>query len=128
MPLPTGAHLQCFVMTADRSRTLPFYRDVLGLPLVSEDEYAAAFDLGGGAQLRLTSHAGWQPHPHTVVGWEVPDIGAAVDGLAAHGITAEIYEGFGQDERGIWHSPAASLAWFKDPDGNVLSYAQRHAN
>ena len=126
MPLPANARLQCFVMTTDRARAVVFYRDVLGLPVLSEDDYAVAFDLGGEAELRVTSHSGWQPHPHTVIGWEVADIGAAVDGLAEQRIACEIYEGFGQDERGIWRSPASSLAWFKDPDGNVLSYAQRH--
>ena len=126
MPIPSDARLQCFVMTADRARALPFYRDVLGLRLVAEDAYSAAFDCGGGAELRLTDHSDWVPHPHTVIGWEVPDIVAAVDDLAAQGIACAIYEGFGQDARGIWHSPASSLAWFKDPDGNVLSFAQRH--
>jgi hypothetical protein len=74
--------------------------------------------------MRLTDHAGWQPSAHTVIGWVVTDIRAAVANLAASGVGCEIYEGFGQDADGIWHSPAASVAWFKDPDGNVLSYTR----
>lgn len=124
MPLPATARFQAFVMTADRARTLPFYRDVLGLALTGEDDFAATFALGGGAELRLTTHKGWEPHPHTVVGWEVPDIDAAVADLAANGVACEIYEGFGQDEHGIWRMGGTALAWFKDPDGNVLSVAQ----
>lgn len=124
MPLPANARVQCFVMTANRARAVPFYRDVLGLKIIGENEFAHVFALAGGAELRLTGHAGWEAHPHTVLGWEVPDIEAAVSDLAAQGIACEIYEGFGQDERGIWRMEGTSLAWFKDPDGNVLSVAQ----
>jgi len=124
MPLPATARLQTFVLTADRPRAIAFYRDVLGLALLGEDEYAATLDLGGKVELRLTDHAGWQGSPHPSMGWEVDDIRAAVADLAACGIRCEIYEGFGQDADGIWSSPETRLAWFKDPDGNVLSYKQ----
>jgi predicted enzyme related to lactoylglutathione lyase len=124
MPLPASASLQAFILTPDRAVALPFYRDVLGLAVLAEDPYAATLDLGGGATLRLTDHAGWEPTPHTVIGWVVEDIAAALDSLAASGVACEIYEGFGQDERGIWHGPGAKVAWFKDPVGNLLSYTQ----
>jgi len=41
-------------------------------------------------------------------------------------VTFKIYEGFGQDENGIWSPPGggAKVAWFSDPDGNVLSLTQ----
>jgi hypothetical protein len=63
---------------------------------------------------------------HTVLGWEVPDIVATVRTLKSKGVTFNVYEGFGQDELGIWTSPRSGnrVAWFLDPDGYNLSLTQ----
>ena len=124
MSLSPADRFQAFVLTANRSRAIPFYRDVIGLPLLAEDPFAATFDIGGEATMRLTDHQGWEPMAHTVVGWVVQDIEAAVRALADQGVACAIYDGFGQDDLGIWSGPGAKVAWFKDPDGNVLSYTQ----
>jgi catechol 2,3-dioxygenase-like lactoylglutathione lyase family enzyme len=123
MSLPAAASPVSFMLTADRARSLPFYRDVLGLPLLSEDPFSAVFSLGGGAILRLTDIQGHVPGPHTVLGWEVADLDAAMDALIAKGVVFRIYEGFGQDARGVWSSPdgRARICWFDDPEGNNLS-------
>jgi predicted enzyme related to lactoylglutathione lyase len=61
-----------------------------------------------------------------VLGWFVPDIAAAIDALAERGVAFKRYDGMDQDERGVWASPSgARIAWFEDPDGNVLSLTQR---
>lgn len=111
--------------TANRAAALPFYRDTLGLRLLAEDPFAAVFDLNG-AILRLSDVAGWQPHPHTVLGFNVPDITVTARDLAAKGVAFLIYEGFGQDAAGVWTAPdgSAKVAWFNDPDGNNLSLTQ----
>ena len=124
MPLPATACPQAFVLTADRARALPFYRDVLGLALLGEDDWGATFALGGGATLRLTDHAGWQPSPHTVIGWVVPDLDTALTALEGAGVRGKVYEGFGQDARGIWSGPGARIVWFSDAEGNVLSLTE----
>ncbi|HEY7372131.1 MAG TPA: VOC family protein [Polyangia bacterium] len=65
------------------------------------------------------------PHPFTALGWEVPDIDAAVAELGRRAVRFERYPGMEQDDRGIWRSPSgARVAWFKDPDGNTLSITQ----
>jgi hypothetical protein len=58
-----------------------------------------------------------------MLGFNVPDVEATVRALREKGVTFNIYRGFGQDELGIWSGPggAVRVAWFKDPDGNVLS-------
>ena len=126
MAVLTDAKPIGFVLSRDVERLKPFYSAVLGLPLLGEDPFAATFDLGGGATLRLTAVQGHEPGPHTALGWAVDDLDAALDALAAAGVSCEIYEGFGQDARGVWSNPegSARIVWFRDPEGNVLSLTQ----
>lgn len=126
MSLPANAPPVVFVHTADRAKSLPFYRDVLGLKLMGEDSHAATFDLGNRTPLRLTDVPGHRGSGHTVIGWHVADIGAAMAGLRSKGVEFLIFEGFGQDSLGVWTSPdgGAKIAWFADPDGNGLSLTQ----
>jgi len=122
-----------FLGARDRDKTRAFYRDVLGFELIGDDHFALIFKLHNGV-LRISPMPNYTPQPFTALGWEVPDIVAAVKELNAAGITFERFDGMGQDELGIWKAPggpgvaevhaAARVAWFKDPDGNVLSVTQ----
>lgn len=115
-----------FIITANRSAAKPFYAGALGLEILAEDDFAVTFALAGGATMRLTDLPGHTAQGHTVLGWAVADIGAAVAELRGKGVSFKIYEGFGQDADGIWSPPGggAKVAWFGDPDGNVLSLTQ----
>ena len=125
MGIAPSAKVIAIVCTSNRESATLFYRDMLGFALAHEDDFAAVFDIGGTI-LRVSTVEGFKPHEHAVLGWQVPDIVAGVKALAAKGVTFNIYEGFGQDALGIWNAPGggAKVAWFKDPDGNVLSLAQ----
>jgi catechol 2,3-dioxygenase-like lactoylglutathione lyase family enzyme len=114
-----------FLYVADRARALVFYCGPLGLALRSSDDFGDFIDAGPGL-IRMTVVPDRTPSPHPVLGWNVPDIRAAVEALSARGVTFAIYEGMGQDELGIWTAPdgKAKVAFFTDPDGNVLSLAQ----
>ena len=124
MPL-AEARPVALVSTASRAAAEPFYADTLGLRRTGDDGFAALFDLAG-VTLRLTEVPGHRASPHPVLGWEVADIAAVVDALAARGVAMTVYEGMGQDACGIWTSPdgAAKVAFFSDPDGNGLSLTQ----
>jgi catechol 2,3-dioxygenase-like lactoylglutathione lyase family enzyme len=113
------------VDTRDRERATAFYGGVLGFRLVHEDAFAAVFDLNG-TMLRVSTVENHVAQPHTVLGWEVADIAETARVLRDQGVAFTIYDGFGQDELGIWSAPGsnAKVAWFTDPDGNVLSLAQ----
>ncbi len=113
------------IATRDRAVSAPFYRDTLGLPLVSEDPYAAVFELNG-AVLRLSTVGDWTPHAHTVFGFAVDDIAKTAGVLKRKGVKFIVYPGFGQSDDGVWTSPdgAAKVAWFNDPDGNNLSITE----
>lgn len=124
-PLAEAAPVS-FILTTDRARAKPFYAGALGLPIFSEDEFSVTFALEGGARVRLTDLPGHVAGEQTVLGWNVPDIAAAVAELRSRGITFRSFQGFGQDDDGIWSTPdgSAKVAWFTDPDGNVLSLTQ----
>jgi catechol 2,3-dioxygenase-like lactoylglutathione lyase family enzyme len=121
----SGYRVVAFVNIVDIERAKSFYRDTLGLRLVSEDlPFALVFD-ANGIMLRLSIVKSHSPSPGTVLGWQVADITPAVRDLARAGVQFERYDFLQQDEFGIWTSPtAARVAWFKDPDGNVLSLSE----
>ena len=113
-----------FVPTIMPDRAKEFYANVLGLRLLSEDNFALMFD-AGGTKLRVATVRELKPAGYTILGWVVPDIRRAVEDLVKRGVEFRKYEGFGQDELGIWTSPGGALvAWFGDPDGNTLSLTE----
>ena len=113
-----------FIATAMSDRSKAFYSDTLGLPLLSEDPFSLVFDLAG-IPLRVQKVRELQPQPFTALGWQVPDAAATVDELRARGVAFEQYPFLQQDALGIWDAPGgARVAWFKDPDGNLLSLTQ----
>ena len=124
MPL-ADARAVAMITVKDRKVAEPFYADTLGLKQLPGDGFAALFDIGG-TRLRLTEVPGYEAAPYPVLGFEVADIKAAVDGLKAKGITMNIYEGLGQDGDGIWTAPdnSCKVVFFNDPDGNGLSLTQ----
>jgi catechol 2,3-dioxygenase-like lactoylglutathione lyase family enzyme len=122
MGILTAAKPAIVICTRDRARATAFYRDVLGLELAHEDNFASVFNIGG-ITLRVSFVADFIPHEHTILGFSVPDVAAAVRALREEGVAFNIYPGFKQDELGILNVPGGSVrvAWIKDPDGNVLS-------
>lgn len=110
------------ICTRDRARATAFYRETLGLVLAHEDKFASVFNTGG-VTLRVSFVADFTPHEHTILGFSVTDVKATVKALREKGVAFNIYPGFSQDEFGILSLPGGvgHVAWFKDPDGNVLS-------
>jgi catechol 2,3-dioxygenase-like lactoylglutathione lyase family enzyme len=121
----TSATPVTFILTRNRAEAEKWYESTLGLRRDVSDAFAAVFDLEG-VPLRITEIPDFSPSPHPVLGWMVADIVSTVKELAAAGIKFTIYEGMGQDELGIWTAPdsGAKVAFFSDPDGNVLSLTQ----
>jgi catechol 2,3-dioxygenase-like lactoylglutathione lyase family enzyme len=114
-----------FVTIVDIERAKSFYRDTLGLTLLSEEPpFALVFD-ANGIMLRLGMGKELPEVPGTVLGWGVPDITSAVQEMERAGVRFERFPGMKQDELGIWSAPGgAKVAWFKDPDGNILSLSE----
>jgi catechol 2,3-dioxygenase-like lactoylglutathione lyase family enzyme len=121
------ADVVAFVPTRNPQRARAFYEHTLGLEFVSEDPFALVFN-ANGVTVRVadvSSIEDFKPAPFTILGWHVPSAEAAVRDLHAKGVAFERFAGMQQSEAGIWTSPSgAKVAWFKDPDGNVLSVTE----
>ncbi|HEX9161525.1 MAG TPA: VOC family protein [Thermoanaerobaculia bacterium] len=116
--------LIAFVGTTNGDRARQFYANVLGLKFIADETYALVFD-ANGVMIRVFKLDVLTPAQFTVLGWGVDDIHATIKGLRAKGVTFERYPHMQQDETGVWVSPSgAKVAWFKDPDGNVLSLTE----
>jgi len=116
--------LKAFAPTMKPDKARSFYKDILGLKLLSEDNYALEFD-ANGTLLRITIVENFKPHPFTVLGWNVDNISSSIKLLNDKTIFCEKYDFLEQDKSGVWTSPNGSkVAWFKDPDGNVLSLTE----
>jgi catechol 2,3-dioxygenase-like lactoylglutathione lyase family enzyme len=118
------AALMAFVATANPERAKRFYAETLGLPLLADEPYALVFDCNG-ITLRVQKTDAVAPPPYMALGWKVPDLAGVLATLVERGVTFVRYPFLEQDARGIWTTPDGSLvAWFQDPDGNLLSLTQ----
>jgi predicted enzyme related to lactoylglutathione lyase len=119
-----SAELVAFVGSRDLEVSARFYGGVLGLDAIESSPHAEVFD-ANGTDVRVTRVEQVAPAGHTVLGWKVDDIVAAIEALAGAGVTFNRYDGLAQDEHGVWTAPGGSrIAWFSDPDGNILSLQQ----
>ena len=115
-----------FAPTTDPTKARAFYEGVLKLRLVADEKpFALVFD-ANGTMLRVTSVQELKAQPFTILGWRVAEIESTVDRLVGAGVEFLRFQGMNDaDPRGIWNSPGgARIAWFKDPDGNVLSLTE----
>lgn len=110
-----------FLFTTDYDCAREFYVGRLGFEFVELSPFALVLKLGGHT-FRISKIPNFTPAQGTVLGWEVTDIVAVVQWLAGRGVVTEKYPFVEDQATGIWVSPdGAKVAWFKDPDGNVLS-------
>jgi catechol 2,3-dioxygenase-like lactoylglutathione lyase family enzyme len=119
-----STNIVAFVPTLDAEKARAFYEGVLGLRFVKDDGFAMVLD-ANGIMIRVVKLKELVPVQFTILGWQVSDIEDVVRSLQKKGVHFEIFGFFKQDELGIWTAPTGDkVAWFKDPDGNVLSVSQ----
>jgi catechol 2,3-dioxygenase-like lactoylglutathione lyase family enzyme len=117
-------NIVAFVPITDGERARAFYEGVLGLRFVKDDGFALVLD-ANGIMIRAGKMKEVKPAQFTVLGWQVKGIEDVVRGLQKKGVKFEVFGFFKQDELGIWTAPTGDkVAWFKDPDGNVLSVSE----
>jgi len=127
------ALVTAFLATTDLERARRFFEGVLGLTVESQDDFALVLRTPGstgsagsaGSAIRVTRVQQITPAPYTVLGWSVADLRRTLEDLRQRGVTFTRYPGMNQDELGVWTAPSgARVAWFADPDGNVLSLTE----
>ncbi len=98
-----------------------FYGETLGLE-VSEEMGILTLEIAGDRRvIAYPKGDDHEPASFTILNFPVEDVDAAVDKLAERGVEFERYDGFDQDEKGIMRDNGPTIAWFKDPAGNILS-------
>jgi len=113
-----------FVPTKDYDKARAFYEGNLGFEFISLDQYALVMSVGGH-KIRIAKVPNFIPLQGTILGWEVENIEAVVTWLRDRGVVLEKYPFVQDRELGIWTTPSGDkVAWFKDPDGNILSVSQ----
>jgi len=121
----TDTPIIAFLATADAPKARESYKSRIGLAFLDESEFAIVFE-AHGVEIRIQKVANISPQPYTVLGWQVSSIVEAVQDLTNKGVAFKKFTGLKQSELGIWNSPSgAKVAWFTDPDGNLLSITQR---
>ena len=113
-----------FVPTKDSVKARGFYEGILQFQFVSDDMFALVMK-AGETMLRIGKVQDFTPAPYTVLGWEVSNIEEVAKWLQKRGVTLEKFPFVQDKELGIWTTPDGDkVAWFRDPDGNVLSVSQ----
>jgi predicted enzyme related to lactoylglutathione lyase len=119
-----SAKMVGFIPTKDYDKARVFYEGKLGLEFVSLDKFAMVVN-SGDHMIRIVKIPNFTPLQGTILGWRVENIESVATWLRERGVTLEKYPFVQDQERGIWTTPDGSrVAWFKDPDGNVLSISQ----
>lgn len=119
-----GTKIIGFIPTTDAARARTFYEGVLGLRFIKDDGFAHVYDANGN-MVRVAKARDFKAAQFTILGWQVPNIAVIADRLDKCGVRFERFGLPGQDERGIWTAPNGDkVAWFKDPDGNILSISE----
>ncbi|MFI6168063.1 VOC family protein [Nocardia sp. NPDC051052] len=119
-----AAEVIAFAPSTDLARSRRFFGEVLGLEVVEVTPFACVVR-NGGTMIRVTAVEKLVPQAFTVLGWAVSDIAGTVAELASRGVEFVRYEGMDQGDNGVWTTPGGDMvAWFTDPDGNVLSLTE----
>jgi catechol 2,3-dioxygenase-like lactoylglutathione lyase family enzyme len=119
-----STNIIAFVPIKDSEKARAFYEGVLGLRFVKDDDFALVLE-ANGIMIRAAKVKDFTPAKFTILGWQVSEIENVVRALQSQGVRFEIFGFFKQDELGIWTAPTGDkVAWFKDPDGNILSVSQ----
>jgi len=119
-----STNIVAFVPTKDSVKARAFYEGVLGLRFVKDDGFALVLD-ANGIMIRAAKVPEFTPAQFTILGWQVKNIESFATELTKRGVHFEIFGFFKQDALGIWTAPTGDkVAWFKDPDGNILSVSE----
>jgi catechol 2,3-dioxygenase-like lactoylglutathione lyase family enzyme len=121
----TGLRVVPTIAVSDVETAKGFYEGKLGLSDGrAQPDGGTIYSSGEGSSIHIyPSPANAGKSGATLAAWQTEDVEGTVDRLIANGVTFEHYdtEGLTTDEKGIARLGEAQIAWFKDPDGNILA-------
>ncbi|MEO5589615.1 MAG: VOC family protein [Gemmatimonadaceae bacterium] len=110
------------IAVKDLTAAKSFYEDKLGFEFVKGDEEMARSYRSGGSSLLVYKSEFAGTNQATTATWAVDDVDKTARALKEKGITFEHYDFPGVKLEGDVHVMGKRRnAWFKDPDGNILS-------
>jgi catechol 2,3-dioxygenase-like lactoylglutathione lyase family enzyme len=104
----------------DLEKAQQFYGETLGIDVTPEPDLLT-LNIAGDRGTLIYPKPDFEPATYTILNFPVEDVEKAVDELIARGVTFEKYDGFEQDEKGIFRGEGPLIAWFRDPAGNILA-------
>jgi catechol 2,3-dioxygenase-like lactoylglutathione lyase family enzyme len=107
----------------DIEKAKRFYGETLGLR-VSEQNGMLTLHIAGDRDTLVYPKEDHTPATFTILNFPVEDVDGTVEELTRRGVRFERYDGFDQDEKGVFRGGGPLIAWFKDPAGNILSVIQ----
>jgi catechol 2,3-dioxygenase-like lactoylglutathione lyase family enzyme len=116
------------IPVSDMARAREFYESRLGLSGgKDQDDGGHTYPSGDGSYLHIYPSPGNAGSSGaTLAAWMVDDVEGAVGELIARGVTFEQYgEPLNTDGKGIARLGSSEIAWFRDPDGNILAVESR---
>jgi catechol 2,3-dioxygenase-like lactoylglutathione lyase family enzyme len=120
----TNAHAFASYAVPDVDAVRDFYGETLGLRNTVNEFGVLVLEIEGSHDVLIYPKPDHAPATFTVLNFPVEDIVQAVDALAERGVEFERYEGLDHDERGIVRDAGPTIAWFRDPAGNILSVVE----
>ncbi|HYI94424.1 MAG TPA: VOC family protein [Bryobacteraceae bacterium] len=107
----------------DTRKAKEFYGQTLGLKVTDSEENTVELHLGSGAKVLIYPKPNHKPATFTILNFPVDNVDKAVDELTERGVRFEIYDlpSLKTDQRGVFRGGGPTIAWFKDPAGNILS-------
>lgn len=113
----------------DLPRAKAFYGQTLGLQIketkVTDTASILTLTLAGGTRVLIYAKPNHVPASFTVLNFPVQDVERVIDALIERGVRPEIYkDGPVTDAKGISRGQGPTIAWFKDPAGNILSVVE----
>ncbi|GHD40689.1 VOC family protein [Mycetocola manganoxydans] len=107
----------------DLDEARAFYTEILGLTVTENDMGLLQLVLPGGAEVLVYPKQDHTPASFTILNFVVADVDVAVEELNGKGVVTKIYDdpNLPTDDKGIMRDNGPTIAWFRDPSGNVLS-------
>ena|SRR5680860_530457 len=109
----------------DIQKAREFYGQTLGLDVsdIPEGQGLLALNIAGGSTVLIYPKPDHVPATFTILNFPVKSVEDIVNELTNRGVRFEQYDEaeMKTDEKGIARGHGPTIAWFKDPAGNILS-------